>query len=152
MFLAHAGRAVTPMSVGHPKAAPGSELDLQHYSNWSGFDSDDATRSFTGASTEWTIPSPVASAPDHVDVTIWPGNGAGDSTVHKLIQAGTDTRHESGSDYEIYAWTEIVPGEHEVKISGFPASPGDEMRADVAWDPAAGKASFFLVNYSAGQM
>jgi hypothetical protein len=110
--------------------------------NWSGFESD--AGNFTGVSMEWTVPSITSkSAESTPDVTIWPGiGGTGAGSNDTLIQAGTDLTT---------AWTEVLPAA-EVPIQGFTVSVGDEMAADVEYDPTTDSAVFFLVDYTTGEV
>ncbi|HEY3684280.1 MAG TPA: hypothetical protein VGL93_14690 [Streptosporangiaceae bacterium] len=156
---APSGRAARPARTGARTNArtaagpvsPAAAGPATQSANWSGFESEDG--SFTGASMEWKVPAPVAPSPDvEAHVTIWPGIGGDGGSGNVLVQAGTETQHHAGGGSDIYAWTEIVPNENEIEISGFPVHAGDDMAADAAWDPGSKNAVFFLVNYTTGDM
>lgn len=117
--------------------------------NWSGYQSDDAN--FTEADMTWTVPAIDSPSDISAAVSVWPGIGTGDSSSDQLIQAGSQTEHlyyEDGlyTHNAIFPWVEIYPQESELEIGNLPISAGQEMYAEVQWDPTSDTATFLLCN------
>jgi hypothetical protein len=90
--------------------------------NWAGLV--DTGTTFTGVSSNWTVPSVQASATGAVSST-WIGvDGWSDSTV---IQTGT-AQNTAGGATTYFAWYELYPSA-SVEIGG--VNPGDHMYADI---------------------
>lgn len=124
------------------RALPGRDQAGTPTANWSGYESDQTTGFFSGASMTWAVP-PANSTVSGGTVSIWPGIGDGGVGQNELVQAGTQT-NASGS----VAWTELFPLESEQDIGGFPVSAGDQMAVNVAFDASSRNAAFLVVDYT----
>ncbi len=147
-WLPDTGCEVTDETTTTPPLDPNAVLDnsLSDTSavastshNWSGYrlrglDWDHSY--YNQASMLWTVQNAIwEGTNDKSAVTIWPGIGTGDPG-DELFQTGTESQYLpnglGGGTTSYYAWWEIVPDEPtEVKFTGFPIAPGDEVGAIV---------------------
>jgi hypothetical protein len=93
--------------------------------NWSGYAE---TGTFTGVSSQWTVPTIAASSTASYSST-WIGiDGFNNGD---LIQTGTEQDYY-GSSAHYYAWWEILPAaQSPLPVKTYPVSPGDRMTGEI---------------------
>lgn len=130
----------TPLTRRHkPNKLVGRREDGTWAStNWSGYSVTGAQGSVTEAKGSWTVPSASCNAGKGPKTTayssFWVGvDGFNDNTVEQI---GTDSDCQNGRP-TYYAWFEFYPNGSYL-INGLKITPGDQMSADVVYDPGTG--------------
>jgi hypothetical protein len=107
------------------EAGPGASA------NWSGYVANGTPGSYLLVQGWWNVPEIVGAELGHQDSSLWVGLDG--YFLKDLVQAGTEQdvvdSPSSGTAYNYYAWTEVVPNQPEQPQ--FNVNPGDTMTVEV---------------------
>jgi hypothetical protein len=117
--------------------------------NWVGFQTNGGGP-FSGAYTEWTIPSSFPTPPGTTYESSWAGLGSGASKSNALLQAGTETSVSTSDKVTNYAWWEFLPANASQTIKNFPIRSGSLNSAQVV-HTGSGKGSVQVCTEPPGQ-
>lgn len=124
-----------PFSAVHHQQANAPRLRLWDSTsgNWSGYavplDGSGVSDTFSEVEGTWTIPTVTGAKRSTTYSSVWVGiDGYTDGTVEQI---GTE-QDWTAKGQQTYVWFEMYPSA-AYKITGFPASPGDSISAQVAY-------------------
>jgi hypothetical protein len=132
MLPQHSGsQSVVYHSPHTIEAGPGASQ------NWSGYVANGTPGSYLLVQGWWNVPEIVGAEAGHQSSALWVGLDG--YFLKDLVQAGTEQDvldQPSGTTYNYYAWTEVVPNQPEQQR--FNVNPGDTMTVQVWVGDATG--------------